>query len=274
MANTPNQVNQIEYNDRSVLFSPESFNKAINTHGVKMVHWIAMPCPVGKIERYSVRRPHPDHSGCSNGFIYTKAGTVNCLFLNSGNKMDQFDIGVLDGTTATVTTPRTYDDSDEEIQVMPFDKFYIAEEELLVPTYQEVEAHITGKDRLNFPVVKVISIIDAKGKKYCPDDYTIEDGQIVWKPGQGPGYDPLQDLGVLYSVRYLYRPYFYVDRVNHQTRYITVSTGLEIKKVRGPQEFILIREKVFEKEEKDDQAPDPNSQRQMKSPRMVPFGPR
>jgi hypothetical protein len=273
MSNTRNQTTQIEFDDRSVLFDIGAFDRAITSHGCKLVHWIAQPCPVGKVDRYSVRRPGHDHLGCSNGMIYIRAGSVKSLFINSGNKQDQYDTGILDGTRVTVTTPRTYDDSDDEIQVAPFDRFYLDEENLLVPHPQLVEYHITGHDRLSFPVVKVVSIIDSKGVKYCPEDYSIVDGQIVWGD-KSPGYDPNLQMGTIYSIRYLYRPYFYVENVLHQTRSITVDTGLEAKNVRGPQEFTLVREKIFEKEEKDDQAPDPNSPRQVKGPRMSPLGPR
>jgi hypothetical protein len=274
MANSTNQIDQISFSPTSVLFDAGAFDRSITTHGVLMIHWAAQPCPVGKIDENSVRRPHPDHSSCSNGMIYTKAGRVRCLFINSSNKMDQWDTGLADGSTVTETTPRTYDDSDNEIQVVPFDRFFIDEESLLVPHTQLVEAHISGHDRLSFPVVKVVNIIDAKGITYCPEDYTIENGQIVWTGPNQPGYNPLIQKGTIYSIRYLYRPFFYVDRVAHQTRQITVDTGLESKNVRGPQEFTLIREKVFLKEEKDDQAANPDSPRQVKGPRAGPLAAR
>lgn len=273
MSNTTNQPDQLQFVDRSVLFDLDAFNRSISTHGAKLIHWAALPCPVGKTDAFSVRRPHPDHSGCSNGFLYVKMGTVHALFINSGNKLDQYETGVLDGTTVTVTTPTTYDDSDKEIQVLPFDRFFLDEEELVVPHTEEFEASITGHDRLHYPVVKVIILVDSKGVFYCPDDYKIENGQLVWT-SRNPGYDTLISKGTICSIRYLYRPFFYVDRISHQTRSITVDTGLEAKKVRGPQEFTLIREKVFEKEEKDEQAPNPQSNRQVKGPRATPLGPR
>ena len=273
MANSPNKIDQIEFTDRSVLFSADAFDRSINSHGVKLIHYRALKCPIGMIDRFSVRRPDHHHINCSNGFIYTRAGSVKALFINSGNKMDQWDGGILDGSRATVSTPRTYDDSEGEIQVVPFDRFFLDEEDLLVPHMQLVEYHVTGHDRLSFPVVKVVDLIDSKGITYCPDDYTIENGQIVWG-SKSPGYNPDLNVGNIYSIRYLYRPYFYVDNVMHQTRSITVDTGLETKNVRGPQEFSLVREKVFEKEQKDDEAPDPNSARQVKGPRSTPMGPR
>jgi hypothetical protein len=270
MANTTNQPDQLQFVDRSVLFDLGALDRAISTHGAKMIHWAAVPCPVGKSDPMSVRRPHADHSGCSNGFLYIKMGTVHALFINSGNKLDQYETGTIDGTTVTVTMPTTYDDSDNEVQALPFDRFFLDEENLTVPHTELFESSITGHDRLHYPIVKVITLIDNKGVVYCPDDYKIEDGQLVWT-SRNPGYDTIINKGAVCSIRYLFRPFFYVDRISHQTRSITVDTGLECKKVRGPQELTLIREKVFEKEEKDDQAPNSQSNRQVKGPRATPL---
>jgi hypothetical protein len=265
------QIVQIEFDDRSVLFDALAFDNAIRSHGILMVHWAAQPCPVGKVDRYSVRRPGHDHIGCSNGQIYTKMGIVKCLFVNSGNKLDQYETGYLDGTQANVTCPRYYEGTEDEIQVVPIDKLYLLDENLLVPHTQLVEAHVTGIDKLSYPVEKVVSIYDSTGKKYCAEDYKIENGQIVWIKDQ-PGYNPVINMGTIYSIRYLYRPYFYVDRLQHQTRYITVDTGLEVKNIRGPQELVIIREKIYEKEDKDDQSPNPDSTKQVKGPRATPLG--
>lgn len=271
MSNTTNQPDQIIFADRSVLFDISAFDRSITSHGTKLVHWISQLCPVGKTDAFSVRRPHDHHFNCSNGMIYTKAGVVKALFINSGNKLDQYETGTISGTRVTVTTPRTYDDSDDEIQVAPFDRFFLDEEELVVPHTELFENHITGHNRLHFPVVKVVSLIDAKGIAYCPDDYTIEDGQLVFT-NKNPGYDTLINKGTICSIRYLYRPFFYVEDILHQTRSIQVDTGLESKNIRGPQEFTLVREKVYDKEEKDEQSPTPNSQRQVKGPRATPLG--
>ena len=51
----------------SVSFDPDAFDDALRAQGVQYVHWRAMRCPVGLTDRYSERRVHDDHSGCSNG---------------------------------------------------------------------------------------------------------------------------------------------------------------------------------------------------------------
>ncbi len=256
-----------------VAFDPDAFDTAIRSQGVPFIHWRAMECPVGLIDQYDERRPHDDHSGCSNGHIYTEAGTITCLFMGSGSKTDSQDIGYLDGSTVKITAPRMYDGTNTPVQLANFDRLYLPDE-ITVPAHQLVETSATGKDRLNFPVVEVMDIVDARGKRYGAGDYTVENGQIKWLNGSGPGFDLQLGKGLVYSIRYTYRPYYYVNRILHQIRIAQVETQLERKVMRFPQEAILQREYVAEKEAKDPQAPDPNSPRQHKGPREGIFGPR
>lgn len=258
----------------SVSFDPDAFDQALRDHGVKFIHWRAMPCPVGLIDRYDQRRVHEDHSGCSNGQIYTLAGLVTGIFTGNTKKDDQNEIGVLDSATVQVTLPRTYDDCDDEIMIAPYDRFYLKEESVTVPHKQLVETHITGKDKLSFPVVKVYDLMDAHGKRYGANDFTVDpQGRISWD-GAGPGFDAQLKRGVIYSIRYTYRPYFYVDRVLHEVRVAQVEDGLERKTIRMPQSFVLQREHIFEKADKDPLAPNPNDPRQVKGPAQGILGPR
>jgi hypothetical protein len=257
----------------TVNWDADAFDVLIRSQGAKLVHWRGMPCPVGMSDRYDVRRTFHDHSGCSNGHIYTKAGEVTCLMLSAGNKMDQHDTGLMAGGTVNVTAPYAYDDNNDTIvDVMPFDRFYLQEESILVPHTQRVEHHVTLHDRLDFPCVSVVDIIDSKGMKHGPEEYTIEGGQLVWK--QSIGYDLVAHKGTIYSIRFMYRPYWYVKNLQHQVRIAQVETpdGREVR--RFPQQWQMTREYVFEKEDNDDLAVNPNSERQVKGPRQSDFGPR
>lgn len=257
----------------SVSFDAQAFNDALRDHGIKFEHRRAMRCPVGLTDRFSERRPHPHHKNCSNGFVYTRAGEITGVFTSNSNKMDQNEVGILDGGTAQVTMPRRYDDCDAEVQVAPFDRFYLIEEAVTVPHQELVESHVTGVDRLSRPVVTVSDLMDSAGRSYGPDDYSIVDGQIVWRNG-GLGYDLETKRGTIYSIRYTYRPYWYVDRMVHQVRVAQVDTGLERKLLRMPQSFVLQREYVFEKEENDRLSDTPDSPRQVKDAGGGVFGPR
>jgi hypothetical protein len=145
----------------AVSFDPSAFDDAIRSQGVQLVHFRAMRCPVGLTDRYDQRRPHDDHSGCSNGFIYTEAGTITCLFTGVTEDQKQNDVGLLDGSTVQVTAPRFYDETTDEVQITPFDRLYLLEDAVSVPHWQLVEAHATGRDKLSFPVVNVIDVMDA-----------------------------------------------------------------------------------------------------------------
>lgn len=250
-----------------------AFDDAIRSQGVQLVHFRAMRCPVGLIDRYDSRRPHEDHAGCSNGHIYTLAGVVTCLFTGATDEQKSNDIGFIDGSTVQVTAPRFYDDPVEEVQVAPFDRFYLQEEAVTVPHYELVEAHATGHDKLSFPVVEVFDIMDSSGRRFDAGDFEVRDGQLHWLNG-GPGFDASKNKGVIYAVRYSYRPYFYVSRVLHQVRVAQIDTPLERVVMRMPQEFVLVREIIFENEDKDSLAVNPDSPRQVKGPRTGSYGPR
>ncbi len=257
----------------TVSFDPDAFDVALRSQGVKLVHMRAMVCPVGKVDRHDVRFAHDDHSACSNGHIYTKAGEVTCLFTGNGNKQDQQDYGLHDGGTVNITAPWLYDGDDGMVDVMPYDRFYLNEEVITVPHRQLVEASALGKDRLDFPAVTIVDVIDNQGKRRSPGEYKIEAGQLVWTNGGLP-YDAALERGTIYSVRFMYRPYWYVKSLMHQVRVAQVETQLAREVKRFPQQWSMQREHVFEKEQKDELAPDPESPRQVKGPRTVGLGPR
>lgn len=263
---------------QAVSFDPSAFDEAIHSQGVKLTHWRGQRCPVGMTDKYDHRRPHDDHSGCSNGFIYTKAGTVTALFTGNSYEERQQDVGLLDGSTVQVTTPRFYDEG-PEVRITVFDRLYLKEEGITVEHWELVEAHVTGRDKLKFPVVKVVDVIDANNRRYDPGDYTVENGQLVWTNGGGPGFNAQLNKGVIYSVRYEYVPYFYIQRIAHQVRVAQVETQLERVVMRMPQSMTISREYVFEKSDNDDQAEldssdVQNALRQVKGPREGQYGPR
>ena len=177
-----------------VSFDVEAFDQAIRSQGVRLIHFTALRCPVGLTDIGDNRRPHPDHAGCSNGFLYRKAGTVTALLLGNGNDPQLRDIGFVDGASFTSTFPLNYDDAcipAKPFYLAPFDRFYLDEEAITVPTWQLVQCNEAGIDRTNFPIVEVEDLIDSRGESYeqCKD-YEIENGQIVWLSS---GRRPLPD---------------------------------------------------------------------------------
>lgn len=265
----------------TVSFDVEAFDQAIRSQGVRLIHFTALRCPVGLVDIGDNRRPHADHAGCSNGFLYRKAGTITALLLGNGNDPQLRDIGFIDGASFTSTFPLFYDDAcvpAKPFYVAPFDRFYLDEEAITVPTWQLVRANEAGVDRTNFPIVEVEQLVDSRGEFYeqCKD-FEITSGQITWLPG---GRRPLPDLstgkGAVFSIRYRYRPFWYVSRLLHEIR-ITQAEDLmssERKLTRMQQQCMLHREFLFLNESHDDLAADPRSPRQQQSPSDGGFGPR
>lgn len=254
-----------------VHFGPSDFDDLITGHGVPFVHWRAMRCPVGLKGKHDARRTDECHMGCSNGFIYTKAGDLLCAPSGNNAKMAQYDPGLLTGASISITPPRYYADPEGSpqrlVQLLQFDRLFLNDEAITVPTWETFEAHQTGVDRLRFPVVEVVDLMDNQGKRYILGDFSVSDGKIAWGQNR-PGEDPDTGKGRVCSVRYTYRPYWYVSQLVHEVRVATVDDPLtgQLVTARMPQSAILQREYLFEKEDRDSQAADPNSPRQVPEP--------
>lgn len=257
----------------AVSFDVEQFDNAIRNHGVTFVHFRAMRCPVGMIDQYDSRRPHEDHSGCSNGFLYTRAGEITCLFTSNSTNSTTTDLGIMDGSTVSVTMPRYYDGTQEPVYVAPFDRLYLVEENIVVVNWQLFQHNLAGIDKLNFLAVGVQDLVDSQNRRFQLGDFEIREGKLHWI-GSRPGADPQTGKGLVCSVRYLYRPYWYVKSLIHEVRVSQAENSVTgVREVnRMPQAIQLQREYVFEKNERDDLAPEQD--RQVKPPAGPRFGPR
>lgn len=268
-----------------ISFDAEAFDDAVRSQGVRLVHYSAMRCPIGMTDMDELRRPHPDHSGCTNGFLYTKIGTITALFTGNSKHKNLEDVGFYDGSTVQVTLPREYDDPPgEPIFVAPFDRFYLEEESLVVPIWQQFIHHESGRDRLKYPAVKVQTLIDSAGIRYFQgSDFTITDGELRWIGNQPV---PQLDLGgstttrgAVCSVRYLYRPYWYVGQIVHELRVTQISDGPDRSIQRMPQAIVLHREYVALTRDQNqlgdpDSAIDADALRRVLGPSSGGFGPR
>lgn len=286
MAKAPaNSLQMVFPQGVTVSFDIEEFDRQIRFHGTQFVHFRGMRCPVGIIDRSDLRQPHPDHAGCSNGFIYTRAGEVTCLFTSNGLQVRGMDAGVLDSSTVEITIPRKYDNCEEHAFVVPYDRLYLktpdGSKPLLVPNWELVERHATGYDRLMFPAREVTDLMDNKGDRFaCGTDFEVTgDGQIHWLGQNGPGLDPSTGKGRVYSIRYLYQPFWYVLRLQHEIRLNQVDNIVTGDRTveRFAQGCLIQREYVFHKNHQDDQvdtvAPEAVA-RQVKAPATGSFGPR
>jgi hypothetical protein len=253
----------------AVSLNPLDFDNAVATQGVKLVHWRSMRCPVGMVDLHDGRRGEVhDHDDCNNGYIYTQAGSVVSLFTGNSDEVKQADMGSVDGSVVQATFERFYDQTTEDVHVAMFDRFYLDDEKIVVPQWQVFESHITGKDRLQYPVVSVQDLMDADGKRYQQGtDFDVVGGFIVWTSNNRPRFDPVRKRGIICSVRYLYRPFYICSRLLHQTRVAQVNGAL----VRMPHGAVLQREYVFQNANREEGSEDP---RQAPAPREDVWGPR
>lgn len=253
-------------------------DKFITSNGVELLHYRAVACPIGMVEVNDVRAPHHEHSECSNGYIYELAGTVLGMPSNNSAMTSLEDIGLLDGSIMNITFPRFYADKpDKRVYVQLYDRFYIKGCEVLAPNTQRVEAHITGIDKLTYRAQQVEDpITDANGRQYTSADYRIENGNLVWTSDNRPGFDATINKGTIYSVRYLYSPYFYVSRIMHEIRiaHRTDFVTGERKSLRAPYAALLSREYYLYKEQRNEGQSSEDTRRDMPAPRDAMFGPR
>lgn len=273
MAKIEPKHNNILMAQEVIHFDPDAFNMLLRSNGVEMVHYRAIQCPIGVIDRNDAARNHSDHD-CSNGFIYKKAGTVTVFFSSNSSSSRLEDLGLMDGTTVQVTLPTHYDDTEEEIAVQHYDRFFLKEPKGTSVFTQLIEAHITGLDRLQYRAMKVEAIIDNRNVEYFDGDYVIEDGCIRWTGTKRPAYDPVNNRGAVYTIRYRYIPFWYVNNIVHEVRvgrrYDHVNEREEV--VRLPYAVQLQREFMFENEDR--KLRGDNDARDLKAPRSGSFGPR
>lgn len=258
---SPTDQTEMQFPSQAVSFDPEAFDTLIRTQGVDMVHFRAMPCPVGMIDPNDQRHPREHHESCSNGYIYTKGGNVICSFLSNSKEARQIDIGRLDGSSVTVSFPRFYEKEnvnapDVPVQPAPFDRIYLKDEAITVVTWERFACSVTNIDRLRFPALHVTDMMDARGVRYAEGvDFTVVAGKVHWNKGRSPGQDAQSRRGVVCAVRYVYRPFWYVQKMMHEVRVAQVEDIMgERKTMRFPQQMLLQREVVFENEQADDQA--------------------
>lgn len=243
----------------SVAFDLQAFLDNIKAHGLKFVHWRGMRSPLGMVDVDDTRRPDAESPMAYNGMFYTRGGIVTALCLGNTKEVKASDGGIVDASTAQFTPLTHYEDTKQQVFLAQFDRLQLEEESVLVSRQELLQASITGKDRPKFPAVKIIDCVDAHGNLYRQgSDFELTaDGTIIWGARQ-PGQNVASGKGVVYAIRYVYRPYWYVSRILHEMRIIQQDnpyTGKRVTK-QAPQSAIIQREFVFETE-----AADSNSRR-------------
>jgi hypothetical protein len=239
---------KIEEIDYQISFDVEAFDNFIRSQGIWITHYRAVPDPRGMASLGDNRDVLNLKPSDSDGFVYRKAGRAQVLFTSNNKNVDPKDLGEMAFSTAYITLPRYYEDG-SDVVVHSWDKFYLEDIEIKVTTTQYVEANKKGVDRLQYPAVKVTDLLDANGVSYEQDkDFNIgPDGEIIWLTQRRPGWNATIGKGVIYSIRYLYTPYFVVSRHLHEIRVSQVTDKMDYSRSleRMPYQVQVLRENVF-----------------------------
>jgi hypothetical protein len=247
----------IDIKEYMISFDPEAFDDFIRSQGIRVVHYKAIPDPTGMISKSDVYASNSTKSN-SDGFLYQKAGTCQVLFSNNNKTYNLLSEGASSLASAFITPPRFYDDG-TEVSITVYDRLYLSDIEIKVVAFHFVEANTNGIDRLQYPAVKVEYLVDANGVQYKQDvDFCItEDGYIKWLHQKRPGWNITANRGTVYSIRYLYTPFFVAQEAVHEIRIAQVSDPVTFDRnvVRMPFAIRVMRENVFKDENRDPNRP-------------------
>lgn len=228
----------------------------VTSLGIQFVHYKAVPSPIGLKDKGDYRRPDGVDTIASNGFIYKKSGCFTATMVSNSLREKRSDGGLLDDSTARLVMPRFYDKQDavaegDRIYLSVGDRVYIADPhaDVLVPTFHRMDYEADRDNRPMFPISKIEFIQDSQGREYVEGaDFSITpNGDICWLPnGRNPGIDPDTKKGRVYSVRYLYKAFWYILQIPNEVRITNVSNG----NIRAPERMassaIIQREYVYQ----------------------------
>lgn len=262
----PNGI-QIDTIDRNLEFIQESFDldrldNFVTGLGVEYFHYKGQPSPIGQSDRGDYRRSDGVDTITSNGMIYRCAGKFTATMTDNSRDRKRGEAGTLDPSESKLVMPRFYNKNGladgGRIYLSPGDRIYVADPQadVLVSNPQKMD-YEPGIDNIPmFPIVAMeLPLIDSRGIEYTEGvDYCItSDGNIRWHAeGKNPGIDPDTGKGRIYSVRYLYRAYWYITILLKEVRVTNVTTNGERAPDRMPYHCIAQREYMYHSQNKGD----------------------
>lgn len=244
------KIPAINTNVPNIGFNLKAQDNFVQQRGIKLEHWAAIPSPIGLKDRGEYRRSETLDTFSSNGFIYKKMGEFTGVIVSNSKHDAQTDGGILDVAGARLVLPRYYDpckgEDKKEIAMLPGDRIYAKNIELKVSNYQRVEFVPGQVDFLQFPAKTVSFCIDSLGNefKFGKDFKLDKDGNIKWVTGKkNPSIDPDTGKGRVYSVRYEYLAFWYVESLINEIRITNDDTANEAS--RMPYHVSIQREYVY-----------------------------
>lgn len=263
----PNTDVQVDTIDRNGSYVQESFDldrleSFVVGLGVEFFHYKGIPSPIGQKDRGDYRRSDGVDTITSNGMIYKCSGRFTATMTDNSRQRQRDNAGVLDPSESKLVMPRFYNEKGiadgNRIYLSPGDRIYVADPEadVLVSNPQKMDYQTSGDNIPMFPIVKLeMPIVDSRNVEYIEGvDFCItQDGNIHWLAGgKNPGIDPDTGKGRIYSVRYLYKAYWYITVLLKEVRVTNVTTDGERKPERMPYHAIAQREYIYHNQNKGD----------------------
>jgi len=247
--------------------------------GSDFKHYKAIPSPIGKGDRGEYRRNDGVDTITSNGMIYSCAGTFTATMTDNTREQKRSAGGVLDPSESRLVMPRFYNAAavadGPRIYLMPGDRLYFADKDadVLVANAHEMDYQSDIDNVPMFPISKLDSTpVDSRNIEYIEGvDFCItQGGNIRWQSGgKNPGIDPNTGKGRIYSVRYLYKAFYYVIALPKEVRITNVTTGGVRSPERMPMHAVIVREYIFHNQNRGDKL----NQNKPKTPERVAAAP-
>lgn len=236
-------------------FDVPAFNHLIESQGVLVTHYRAIPDPTGMGSSGDIYALQSKRQS-SDGFLYKKVGKLYITFNNNTSDWNIDILGMTKHDVAIATPAMKYEDCDNPVLLAPYDRFFIEDIELRVIATQYVEANSIGIDKLQYPATCVEHLVDADGLEYQENTHFIitPEGHIKWLTQARPGWNPDTLRGTVYSIRYRYTPYYVVARMLYETRVsqVTNPTTFQRRLERMPYHVMMIRENVLSDQNNDE----------------------
>lgn len=230
--------------------------------GSDFTHYKATPSPIGKNDRGDYRRNEGVDTITSNGMIYRCAGKFTATMTDNTREQKRSAGGILDPSESKLVLPRFYNKEGvadgDRIYLAPGDRLYFSDPnaDVLVANYHEMDYQPDIDNTPMFPIVKLDGpVVDSRNIEYvCGVDYQITSmGSIRWLTGgKNPGIDPDTGKGRIYSVRYLYKAFYYIVALPKEVRVTNVTTGGVRAPERMPYHAVIVREYIFHNQNRGD----------------------
>jgi len=233
----------------------------VQSLGIDFSHYKAMPSPIGLKDRGEYRREDGVDIVSSNGMLYYCAGVLTATMTDNSRDQKRIEQGLLDPSQSRLVMSRFYKNINNvaippRIYLSIGDRLYLSDKDadVRVPNYQQM---IYEQDVDNIPMFPIwemdatCPVIDSTGAIYTlgTDFCVTKDGNIRWI-GANPGIDPDTGKGRVYSIRYLYRAFWYVVSLPKEVRITNVTEGGVRTPERMPEHAIIVREYLYHSQNK------------------------